>query len=265
MAIDETTIRTRRSVLAASLAGVAAFAAGALGRAAPARAANDDPLQAGHVTTASATTGVTTTVGNGLQGMSSSNESGVYGENTGVGYGVAGRSATLVYAAMLAENTSSGTGLRVISNAGTGILATATTGAAVVGSNDAAPPPSTLTGVYGYSKEAGGGIGVYGLATTGTAVRAESPGNAALDVKGLARFDRSGKASVPKNARTVDVVPLGTLTNQSLILAVLMIDRPGVHVQAVRPNFPTAGTFRIYLNKVASTTASTKVAWFVVN
>jgi hypothetical protein len=39
---------------------------------------------------------------------------------------------------------------------------------------------------------------------------------------------------------------------------------PGVYVAAVRPNYPVTGKARIYLNKVASTTASTAVGWLVV-
>jgi hypothetical protein len=50
----------------------------------------------------------------------------------------------------------------------------------------------------------------------------------------------------------------------SLVLAVPMASRPGVFVQAVVPN-PTAGTFRITLNKVASSSSSTPIAWFIVN
>jgi hypothetical protein len=38
----------------------------------------------------------------------------------------------------------------------------------------------------------------------------------------------------------------------------------GVWVIAARPNYPTSGKVRVFLNKVASTTTTIQVAWFVV-
>jgi hypothetical protein len=39
--------------------------------------------------------------------------------------------------------------------------------------------------------------------------------------------------------------------------------RAGVYVAAVRPNYPSAGMFRIYLNKAV--TSATNVAWLVLS
>ena len=43
-----------------------------------------------------------------------------------------------------------------------------------------------------------------------------------------------------------------------------MLNRAGVYVQSAVPN-TTTGKVRIYLNKVASSTSSTPIAWFVIN
>ena len=60
----------------------------------------------------------------------------------------------------------------------------------------------------------------------------------------------------------VDVKPLGSLAGTPLCFANLQICRVGVHVEAVRPNVPSFGKMRIYLNKAV--TASTAVAWVVL-
>ena len=86
----------------------------------------------------------------------------------------------------------------------------------------------------------------------------------ALRVDGKATFSRSGRATVPRGRSAVDVLAPGGLDALSLVLAVPMMNRPGVFVQAVVPN-PATGTFRINLNRVASSTSSTPVAWFIVN
>jgi hypothetical protein len=40
-------------------------------------------------------------------------------------------------------------------------------------------------------------------------------------------------------------------------------EQPAVR-QPVRPNYPATGKFRIYLNKVASASEQTALAWFVL-
>lgn len=59
--------RSRRSLLAGALAAGAGLAAGTLGRPSPASAANGDPLTLGAAdNTATATTALATTIGDGL-------------------------------------------------------------------------------------------------------------------------------------------------------------------------------------------------------
>jgi hypothetical protein len=88
-------IRSRRSVLAVLAGGATALAAQALGRPAPARAANGDPVLAGRSVTASARTEVRTTAGNAIEGVTSApGKIGVFGiTETTDGRGVHGLGA----------------------------------------------------------------------------------------------------------------------------------------------------------------------------
>ena len=102
------------------------------------------------------------------------------------------------------------------------------------------------------------------FATAGVGVRASAEAGLALAVDGKATFSRSGKATIPAGADhiDVDVKPLGGLGGTPLCFANLQTRRAGVHVEAVRPNVPSFGKLRIYLNKAV--TASTAVAWTVL-
>ena len=103
----------------------------------------------------------------------------------------------------------------------------------------------------------GGGTGGYFTTDTGTALR----------VNGRARFSRSGRASVPKSRSYVDItVPGGLSTTTSSVIATIQTYRSGVAVAVagVRLNYPSAGKARIYLTKIASTTATTPIGWFVI-
>ena len=153
---------------------------------------------------------------------------------------------------------------------GTGVVgwSTSTTPPAV----PAAGPPKT--GVYGEATQDSSARGVFGKTTIGQGVRGEATSGvgveavattgAALDVSGRAVFSRSGRVSVVAKATYVDVTVPGGLSGSPLVLAVLQLYRPGVWVTAARPNWPSAGVVRIYLNAVASTTVATPLAWFVL-
>jgi hypothetical protein len=122
------------------------------------------------------------------------------------------------------------------------------------------------TGVFGYSSQSPTGAGVSGQADFGVGVAATSTAGTALKVTGKARFNRSGRVSVARNRAYVDVdlTALGGLGAKALCFANLAYPRSGVYVRAVRPNYPGTGKMRIYLNKVASTTASTSLSWLVL-
>jgi len=312
MAFDTTAPRTRRAVLAASLGGLAATVASALGRPDIARAGSDGDVILGVQTqTTSGTTGIKNTISNavfyaadstgvGVQGSGSS--SGVYGSSVD-GYGVHGNASTS--AAVYGEST---TGPGVVGTGGTGVSGTSPTGYGVLGSSggnaavggysnatnapaarfwspgnstgvlgfsgDTPPAAPAKTGIYGEAHQDYGSRGVYGKTTLGQAVRGEATGGIggfftatkgiALKTTGKVALNRSGQASVPASAGSVDVTVPGGLSGTPLPFATLQVYVPGVWIAAVRPNFPSTGVMRIYLNKVASTTVATPLSWLVL-
>ena len=109
----------------------------------------------------------------------------------------------------------------------------------------------------------GSDLGIQGASEYGTAILGLSWYGTALQVAGKAKFSRSGKATVLKGKSYADITVAGGLTTHSVIHATLQTYRTGVAIAAVRINYPSTGKARIYLTKVASTTASTYVGWFV--
>ena len=87
---------------------------------------------------------------------------------------------------------------------------------------------------------------------------------AALVVDGKASFSRSGRVTIPAGADHVDVdlKPKGGLAGTPLCFANLQVRRAGISIAAVRPNVPSLGKIRIYLNQPVS--SSTTVAWIVL-
>ena len=81
-------------------------------------------------------------------------------------------------------------------------------------------------------------------------------------VPGKATFSRSGILTVAARASSAmkSVVPL---SSASLVLATIQGNVVGVYVLGVTLVTGASGSFTIHLNKAVS--ASTKVAWFVVN
>jgi len=139
---------------------------------------------------------------------------------------------------------------------GTGVAATA------FGTGSVGVSGYGATGVLGDALS-GSGIGVRGTATTGVGGQFSATTGTALKVTGKVRTNRSGRASIAKNATYVDVTVSGGLSGSPLCFANLATYRSGVHVAAVTPN-STTGKIRIRLNKAASTTSSTSVSWFVL-
>jgi hypothetical protein len=153
---------------------------------------------------------------------------------------------------------SSGVGLGVSGVSGDPNLVTVYAKTGVFGF---AAQDSLASGVFGQTTI---GAGIRGEATSGVGVRAVATTGKALDVAGRAVFSRSGRVNVPANAKYVDVTVPGGLPSGSSVLATLQYKRGQVHVLAARPNYPALGKCRIYLSDVASTTASTPLAWFVL-
>jgi hypothetical protein len=115
-------------------------------------------------------------------------------------------------------------------------------------------------GVYGQTENGAAGF-FLASGSTGTALRGSAPDGTALDVNGVAKFSRSGQASVGSGTSqvTVSSVPLSA---SSLVLAVLKTNLTNTHVRAVVPNV-AGSSFVIYLNRPAPGAGS--IAWFVVN
>jgi hypothetical protein len=200
----------------------------------------------------------------GVLGLSTSND-GVHGETThGANSGVAG----------IDTSTSGGHGAYGRSTNGIGVFGTLASGpsgllgggsmAGVVGDSGSArgvlglsagddgvhgtTSADGFSGVRGVDTSAGGGYGVYGSSTAGTA----------LKVVGITEFSRSGSALVSGASVVVTGV---ALSSSSLILATLQGYEKGVAVAGVVPNVATS-SFTIHLTKAAK--VSLAIAWFVV-
>ena len=160
-------------------------------------------------------------------------------------------------------------------------IATNTGWTGVYGWVQGTPPEVTDafgTGIWGDSGDVGvfgtGGVGVRGDGFFGAvAVGANNPAAAgllawgwdgsgnwtALDVRGKAKFSRSGRSTIGAGKSSIKVNMVG-VTWSSLVFAVVRSNRAGRYVRAV---VPTTGSFTIYLN--AAVTSSTYVVWFVLN
>jgi hypothetical protein len=231
----------------------------------------------------------------GVIGESPGARSGVVGYS-GAGRAPAGPGKTGVYGEATQDTASrgvsgfslAGQGVRGEATTGQGVQGTATTGhgvhgdataggAGVVGYSGAlpAPTPPVKTGVYGEASQDSTARGVSGKTTVGQAVRADATSGIAvravattgyaLFASGRVKMDRSGLANIPANQTYVDVTVPGGTSASALAFANLQIKRTGVYVVAARPAYPSATQMRIYLNKVASTTATTPVAWMVLS
>jgi hypothetical protein len=225
-----------------------------------------------------------TTLGQGVRGEANQGI-GVAGEAAG-GTGVEGRGGRgVVGVTGLAAIPTPPTTAGVQGFGGIGVYGSSSAATGVFGkSGSGSPSVLAVTGVYGYATQdanaqgvagestlgvgtlgkATSGHGVRGEATSGIGVKAIATTGAALDVSGRAVFSRSGRVSVPANAKYVDVTVPGGLPSGSSVLATLQYKRGSVHVLAARPNYPSLGKCRIYLSAIASTTASTPLAWFVL-
>jgi hypothetical protein len=175
--------------------------------------------------------------GNGVLGTSQGPDaSGVYGENNAGGWGVAGRTAGTTHSAVWGENTGGGEGVRGTS---AGAFAVGVSGVTQAGG----------TGVLGTSD---GGVGVLAVEGTGA--------GAALQVSGRAAFSSSGVATIAAGASQITIA--ATLGADSLVLAILQQDRPGIHVRSAAPDV-AAQAITVRLNQAVGQT--TRVGWFVVN
>jgi|GEM_PF-5543866 hypothetical protein len=207
----------------------------------------------------------------GIIGESATGRSGIVGYS-GSGSAPAGPAKTGVYGEATQDAGSRGVGGFTL--AGQGVHGDATTGQGVVGAattgqgvKGTATTGDAVLGQSASGKSVHGiattGQGVVGEATTGAGVRAVATTGFALDVAGRMRFSRAGSVSLLANKTYVDVTVPGGLSGTPVVFAMMEYGRSGAWVVAARPNYPSTGKIRIYMNKVASTTASTPIGWFV--
>jgi hypothetical protein len=248
--------------------------------------AQDTPVELGETNTATATTEVNTSFGDGLKAQTTQNgQSGVYGVDAsssggqGVlgsstsGTGVKGQTTNNDLYAVWGDDTSSGGGV--------GVFGSSDNGTGVYGKTAG----DGVYGVFGESLDEGGGAGVYGTCVAGygvygslgsggfaavygfdettdgaIGVSAASINGVALGVYGVATFSRSGLATVAANKTSVTVTEVA-LTDTSMVLATVQGNVKKVSVEGVVVD-PGASQFTIHLTKAP--TASLSVAWFVI-
>ena len=262
MALDQSTPRTRRTVLAGSVGALAVLAADAIARPLAADAASYVVLAGDNEATG--TTFINNSSGGGLSvggtgsnalgiGLhaSSDGSSGVFGLS-GTASGVEGHSDSLngmyghtnsaTASGVYGENPHRGYGVAGRSNAGP--LAAGVGAAGTLGDNTA------------------NGIGVWARSAHGIGLYAEAVGPDAVSLKtnGIAQFARSGVLTVAAGTRSVRKTGI-RVDPRTVVLAVLQQFRAGVYVAAAVPN-AAGDSFTITLNKVV--TKSIKVGWFLV-
>ena len=268
MAIDMTTTRTRRGILAGAVGGVAAWVGTAVGRAMPARATDGEPLVVGTDNTATKMTRIINSgtdaqgdalvawdaaemVGGGLSaggnGVSGENGNdggcGVWGRSQGNGVGVLGWSQLL------------GTEFGIQLPARTGVYGRAiqdTTSVGVLGESAAGD------GVRGTATS---GAGVHAVASSGTGVYASSASGYALRTSGRLRLEKaSGSATILSGRSSVTVTPGVDVVGSSLVLVTPRSDPGSRRLWATRDT--TANTITIRVSSAVS--SSLAVNWLVL-
>jgi hypothetical protein len=236
--------RSRRAFLAAAAAAAAVTTASAIDPRSAVLAGVDGDVVLGALNTATTTTALRITANNGdvLRVRGVAENATIVGANDDVGAGVRGEATT-------------GAGLVGFSLSGTGVEGFTRTGNGVVGVSD------ERAGIIGFITLSAEGVHGHSFASAGVGVRAMAEAGHALVVDGKATFSRSGRATIPAGASHIDVDlnTKGGLGGTPLCFANLMTRRPGIHVETVRPNSPSAGKLRINLNRAAP--GSTFVAW----
>jgi hypothetical protein len=231
----------RRALMLGAAAAGAGVAVGLVAGAEPAGAANGGNVRLGASNnTASSSTIVTTSSGNGLQGATTDDgASGVCGlDSSDEGaYGVQGTSDI-------------GTGVFGTTSNGTGVLGQAGDGTGVLGYSSG----DGQMALVGQDASTDGGYGAY----------LQSPAGIALAVDGTASFSTCGVASVdgskthPKSSVTVKGV---SLSSSTLVLATPQGSVAGVCVQGVTLDI-SQGSFIIDLT--AAVEKKLNIAWFAI-
>ena len=248
MALDTAAPRSRRGLLLSGAAALGAAAAATLGRPFATRATQGNAVLAGvSGQTASFTTEVISSGGDGLDGTTSSSSGiGVVGYNSatsGETFGVMGRQTSVNDgSAVYGQADSGGTGVFGLSGA---IYIASVTKTGVYGRttiNDA-----NARGVWGQSDA---GPGLFGTTTTGYA----------LQTVGRLNIGTSGVATIPAGLTTATVFPGVEVTAGSFVLLTAAADIGARHLWYAK--HVATDTFTIHLS--SSRASATKVSWLLL-
>jgi len=152
---------------------------------------------------------------------------------------------------------------------GTGVWGNTQDGAGVAGLGYWGVFGSGAVGVLG---DVDGGTGVQGwtgvaaapapAAHVGVLAGAEN-GRTALQVSGVSKFNRSGRASIAVGASSKKIIVPGGITTAAFGIATIQGNRAGFYVQAVT-TATADSSITVYLNKAVTTSAIT-VGWIVLS
>jgi len=275
MAIDSTTLRSRRALLGAGLGAIAATVASAIGRPAATYAANP-PLLLNQDNAATDLTSITREgsgtafVGNSGSGL------GVEGGSDS-GNGVRGGS----YSGIGVEGSSvSKWGVHGISTSGNGVYGYSSASAAsgVYGDNISRgygvagrsnSPPLGASGIFAAATlgdNTADGVGVWGVSAHGIGVFADAanPDAVAFKANGVTQFDRAGRLTIAVGQSSASPWFSIRVDAGTLVLATLQKNHAGFWIQSAVPD-PAGNSFTITLNKAVTGLVPMKVAWFLVN
>ena len=285
MAIGSATRSSRRTILTAGLGALWGLTAGALGRPAPARAADGESALLGQANTSTTETSFQNTqsgaisllaiqpTGTALRGETTSGTA-LHVQATGTGFGLtassdAGTGASIISGTGLAVGAGSNDSTAVWGATNSTLPSTFPSGSyrsGIVGSAGDVTSIATNThesGVYGFSDisgnstggwgDSGQGIGVVGTGDWGVLgvgnVAVRATGTIALQTTGRLVFSgRSGHKYVAAGRSYVDVA-IGGMTSGSDVIATLRTRKSGYYVSAV---VSYSGKFRLFLNKTAT-------------
>jgi hypothetical protein len=259
MAIDGSSIRSRRTVLTAALGAGLATIASAVGRPLRANAADGDAMVIGEVNNANSTTTLLAPE-NGLSVVAGDHEqfsgTAIHADGGDLGISAFGGLRAGVEAVSF-----EGPGVIARSHGANGVIG-------VLGSFDDVPArPAGVLGVGGqYDPGVAGvgtAVGVRGEATSGTGVLGTATTGWALRAFGKVKLEKSaGLATIASGTNSVTVTPGIDLTATSAVLVTLQGNAGGTTtVRRVSTN-TTTNQFTIFLT--ANSRYTVKVAWLVL-
>jgi hypothetical protein len=291
MAIEPPLPRSRRAVLTASLGGLAALVATALGRPEAVRAGTDGDVVLGASNstltttellsgTADPTLEVVSVYSNALTAATGSVDAIAVNGHSANGIGVLGRTNNVQKTGAAGWSGWDGTGLVGYTNNayvtnGWGSFPATPTKTGVYG---LATQDGTSNGVYGRSTsgrgvfgqadsgrgvfgQASSGLGVRGYATSGVGLSGEATTGYALRTSGRIQADKvSGVARIGAGATAVTVTPGVDVTSASFVLLT-----PKTNIGSRALWFTTDATNNRFTIRISSSrTSSTYVAWLLV-